>query len=150
VETYPEMTESSGDQPPPLPGKCVEIPFVRAEVRDLSGRIFRIVETHVVPGLDLDGYGSPVVLVPPDRKNLNLFNMHWRLFIQRGDCGHELGTVIGLDEPFPEPGESEGLRNFSVAEPVQPGMAGEGFQGVSITVYSFDGRRYLGGRSDYR
>lgn len=150
METCPEPAETPGNQLPPLPGKCVPIPNVRAEVRDLSGRVVQIVETHVVLGLDLDSHGSPVVLVPPDRRNLNLFTMHWRLFIQRGNCGHELGTIIGPGDPFPEPGSSHGLRNFSVIEPVQPGMIDEGLQGMGVTVYSFDGKRYLGGRIDYR
>ncbi len=146
----PEPAEPSGNQLPRLPGECVPIPHVRAEVRNLSGEVMHVVETHVVAGLDLDGYGSPVVLVPPDKRNLNLLTIYWRLFIRRGNCGYELGTVIGLSDPFPEVGDSNGLRNFSVVETVQPGATEEGLQGVGITVYTFNGERYLGGRTDYR
>lgn len=135
---------------PPLPGECLPIPQVRAGVCGPAGQVLRVVETHVVPNLDLDGCGSPVVLVPPDRQNLNLFNMYWRLFVQRGDCGHELGIVMGMEDPFPEPGESHGLRNFSVALSMEPGGMAGGLQGVGVTVYSFDGTRYVGGRIDYR
>lgn len=146
---YPKMSGDPADQPPQLPGKCNPIPQIRSEVRDSSSQILRVVETHVVPGLDLDGHGSPVVLVPPNRQNLNLFNMHWRLFIQRGDCGHELCIVIGMEDPSLEPGESHGLRNFSVVEPVEPDMIDESLLGVGITIYSFDGTRYVGGRIEY-
>jgi len=134
---------------PPLPGDCLPIPGVRAEIRDVHGRIAWTVETHVVPGLDLDGRGSPVVLVPPDRRNLNQFAMWWRLFIQRGRCGHELGIVVGTEDPMPAPGESHGLRNFTVAESVAPDVGG-GLQGVGTTTYVFNGERYVGGRTEYR
>jgi hypothetical protein len=108
-----------------------------------------VVETHIVPGLDLDGHGSPVVLVPPDRQNLNQFSMWWRLFIQRGGCGHELGIVIGMEDPVLELGESNGLRNFSGAEPVSTNSDAHQ-QGVGITRYIFDGTRYVGTRTEYR
>lgn len=133
--------------PPPLPGDCVSIPHVRAEVRDASGHIGWVAETHVVPGLDLDGSGSPIVLVPPEGVEPNVFSMWWRLFIQRGDCGHELGIVIGAGDPVPEPGESHGLRNFSALQSVS---AQAGGQGIGVTVYAFDGVRYVGGRTEYQ
>ncbi|MCK7476988.1 MAG: hypothetical protein M0C28_05255 [Candidatus Moduliflexus flocculans] len=38
-----------------------------------------------------------------------------------------------------------GLRNFSVIEPVQPGMIGEGLRTWASAVYSFDGKEYLSG-----
>jgi len=115
-------------------------------VRDGHGQPRWVLETHVVSGLDLDGCGSPVVLVPPDREDLNEFGVRWRLFIRRGDCGHELGTVAGMSDPVAVRGESHGLRNFSVTEAV---AAGDGLQGVGATVYTFDGERYVGGRTEY-
>jgi hypothetical protein len=131
---------------PSLPGDCLPIPQVMAKIRDAHGQVQRVVETHVVPDLDLDGHGSPVVMVPPDHLNISQSGMWWRLFIQRGDCGYELGIVIGMDDPIPEPGESHGLRNFSVMESVPVG----GEQGIGLTTYVFDGERYKGGRTEYR
>lgn len=136
--------------PPPLPGDCQPIPQTRAEIRDAHGQVLWEVETHVVPGLDLDGWGSPVVLVPPDRRDLSLHSMWWRLFIQRGDCGHELGLIIGVEDPMLEPGESNGLRNFSVIEPAPQDVVADLLQGIGSTTYVFDGQRYVGGRADYR
>lgn len=133
--------------PPPLPGECLPIPRVRAGVRDGRGEVRWLLETHAVEGLDLDGHGSPVVLVPPEGEELNQHGVWWRLFIQRGECGHELGLVVGMQDPLPALGESHGLRNFSVTEPLDD--AGEG-QGVGATVYVFDGERYVGGRTEYR
>lgn len=135
--------------PPPLPGDCRPIPPVRTEIRDDHGEVQWVLESHVVAGLDLDGYGSPVVLVPPDRQNLNQYSMWWRLFIQRGDCGHELGIVIGGQDPSLEPGESHGLRNFSVVESVSMDVS-DGLQGIGVTTYVFDGKHYVGGRTEYR
>ncbi len=135
--------------PRPLPGDCRPIPQVRAEIRDDHGELQWVLETHVVAGLDLDGYGSPVVLVPPDRQDLNQYSVWWRLFIQRGDCGHELGILIGMGDPVLEPGESHGLRNFSVVESVAMDVS-DGLQGIGATTYVFDGERYVGGRMEYR
>jgi hypothetical protein len=134
--------------PPPLPGDCLPIPQVKAEIRDAHGQIGWIIETHVIPGLDLDRHGSPVVLVPPDR-DLNQHSVWWRLFIQRGDCGHELGIVIGMEDPVLEQGESHGLRNFSMVESLAMDV-NDGLQGVGATTYVFDGEHYVGGRMEYR
>jgi hypothetical protein len=134
---------------PPLPGDCVPIPQVSAAILDAHGNVGWLVETHVVPDLDLDGHGSPVVLVPPDRQDLNPNSLWWRLFIQRGDCGHELGIVIGIQEPELEYGESHGLRNFSVVESVSTDVSAD-LQGIGITTYVFDGEQYVGGQTDYR
>jgi hypothetical protein len=142
--------DTEAKRPPPLPGECAPIPQVRAEIADDHGHVQWVVETHVVPDLDLDGYGSPVVLVPPDRQDLNQYTMWWRLFIQRGDCGHELGIVIGMEDPVLEPGESHGLRSFSVVEPVPEDLAGDLLQGIGSTTYVFDGQRYVSGQMDYR
>jgi hypothetical protein len=143
------MTARSSPQSsaPALPGDCIPIPQVRIEVRDADGRTRRMVETHTVPGLDLDGHGSPVVLVPPETET-NIDNLWWRLFIQRGPCGHELGIVVGMEDPVPEPGRSHGLRNFSMVEMVPPGH--DLLQGIGSTVYRFDGRQYVGGQVDFR
>lgn len=133
----------------PLPGSCVPIPFVETAVRDVHGHAAWTAQTHIVPGLDLDGYASPVVLVPPERAEVNATALYWRLFIQRGDCGHEVGTIIGTDDPVVLPGSTHGLRDFSVAESLEGG-AEDGTLGVGITVYTFDGERYVGGRTDVR
>jgi hypothetical protein len=135
--------------PPPLPGDCVPIPQVRAEILDARSRLRWVAETHVVADLDLDGHGSPVVLVPAERPGLNQASMWWRLFVRRGDCGHELGIVVGMNDPAPAPGESHGLRNFSVVDSV-PMNVGRGLQGIGATTYSFDGERYVGGPVEYR
>lgn len=142
-------TETKTNGPPPLPGDCVPIPQVTAAVHDVYGQVGWTVETHVVPELDLDGYGSPVVLVPPDRQDLNQFSMYWRLFVQRGDCGHELGVVGGMDDPVRVPGTSHGLHNFSAVEPV-PTDGSDDLQGVGVTTYVFNGEYYVGGRTEYR
>lgn len=143
------MTPRAASAPPLLPGDCVPIPQVRAEIRNARGDVQWVVETHAVANLDLDGHGSPVVLVPPDRRDLNQYGMWWRLFIRRGDCGHELGIVVGTEDPTPEPGESHGLRNFSVVESV-PMDVGDDLQGIGVTTYIFDGERYVGGSVEYR
>ncbi len=141
--------ETVTNDPPPLPGDCVPIPQVSAGILDAHGRVGWMVETHIVPGLDLDGHGSPVVLVPPDRQDLNQYSMWWRLFIQRGDCGHELGIVIGMQDPELELGESHGLRNFSIVESVSMDVSAD-LQGIGVTIYVFDGERYVGSQMDYR
>ncbi len=131
-----------------LPGECRSIPQIEVEVLDEHGQAGWALRTHVVPGLDLDGHASPVVLVPADRPGLNQYSMWWRLFIQRGDCGYELGIVAGMEDPMPEPGESRGLRNFSMAQALRA-RPGDGLQGVGITIYVFDGVRYVGGRTEF-
>jgi hypothetical protein len=143
------MTPRAASAPPPLPGECVPIPQVRAEIRNARGDVQWVVETHAVANLDLDAHGSPVVLVPPDRRDLNQYGMWWRLFIQRGDCGHELGIVVGMEDPTTEPGESHGLRDFSVVESVSMDVRDD-LQGIGVTTYTFDGERYVGGAVEYR
>lgn len=135
-------------RPRPLPGDCRPIPQITAAIRDDHGAVRWIAATHVVAGVDLDGFGSPVVLVPPDRRDVNQYSMWWRLFIQRGDCGHELGFVIGMGEPVREPEKSHGLYNFSTMGSVANIAAG--MQGIGATTYMFDGQRYVGGRTEYR
>lgn len=131
-----------------LPGECRPIPRLKVEVLDEHGRVGWTVQTHTVPGIDLDGRASPVVLVPADSPGLNLYTMWWRLFIQRGDCGYELGIVSGMEDPVPEPGESNGLRDFSMAQALRARPDG-GLQGVGITIYRFNGARYVGGRTEF-
>lgn len=133
---------------PILPGECRAIPQLKVEVLDARGQAGWLVQTHTVPGLDLDGHASPVVLVPADRPGLNLHTMWWRLFIRRGDCGYELGVVAGMEDPALEPGESNGLRNFSMVQAMRVQRDGE-LQGIGITIYSFDGARYVGGRTEF-
>ena len=142
------MTKVEQTTPPQLPGDCVPIPQVTGAVRDAQGEVYRLLETHVVADLDLDGFKSPVILVPPDRQDLNENAVWWRLFIQRGDCGHELGLVTGLEDPVLAQGTSHGLCNFSVMDTVRMDIS-DG-QGIGMKTYSFDGIRYVGGRTDYR
>jgi hypothetical protein len=54
-----------------------------------------------------------------------------------------------MNDPAPAPGESHGLRNFSVVDSV-PMNVGRGLQGIGATTYSFDGERYVGGPVEYR
>lgn len=135
---------------PPLSGDCVPIPQVRAKVRDRHGFVRWEVESHVVPDLDIDGCGSPVVLVPPEATDLTENSMYWRLFVRRGNCGHELGVISGLDDPTRRLRSSHGLRDIEVASPAPAAVADNGLQGVAITVYQFDGRRYVPGPTRIR
>ena len=57
---------------------------------------------------------------------------------------------IVLDDPVLEEGISNGLRNFSTVAAAPPGTEDDLLQGLSVTMYSFNGKRYLGGRSDFR
>ena len=135
---------------PPLPGDCVSIPQLRARVRDLHGDPRWEVATHVVDGLDLDGCGSPVILVPQEAPDLTEASIRWRLFVQRGDCGHELGIISGMDDPALHHGLSHGLRDLHVVSAAAPAVADDGLQGVASTVYRFDGRRYVPGPTRIR
>lgn len=135
---------------PPLPGDCVSIPQLRARVRDRHGDVRWEVATHVVAELDIDGRGSPVVLVPLDVPDLTEASLRWRLFVQRGDCGHELGIISGIDDPALHLGTSHGLRDLHVVSAAAPAVAADGLQGVASTVYRFDGRRYVPGPTRIR
>jgi len=136
--------------PPPLPGDCVPIPHLSARVRDRNGELRWEVQTHVVPELDVDGCGSPVVLVPLEVFDLTEESMRWRLFVQRGGCGHELGTISGLDDPALHLGSSHGLRDLHVVSAAPAAVADTGLQGLASRVYSFDGRRYVPGPTRIR
>ncbi|HEX5503429.1 MAG TPA: hypothetical protein VFW96_12460 [Thermomicrobiales bacterium] len=131
-----------GQAPPPLPGPCVPVPRVRNEVHSRDGAARWVVETHTVPDLDLDGHGSPVVLVPAADPDLYPDTLRWTLYIMRGECGHAVGTIDGLDDPALEAGESHGLRNLSTLRPSGPGPRGA----LVLTPYTFDGRRYRAGK----
>jgi hypothetical protein len=141
------MTTPNIEPKKTLPGNCVPIPEVRAEIHDTHGQVGWVIETHVVPGLDLDSHGSPVVLVPPHRQGMNQFSMWWRLFIQRGDCGHELGIIIGMEDPVLELDESHGMRNFSMVESISTD-ANDGLRDIGTTIYVFNGERYVGSRTE--
>lgn len=135
------------DDAPALPGPCVPVPQLKNEVRSTDGAMLWEVETHLVAGLDLDGHGSPVVLVPPaDETELTPERMYWTLYLMRGDCGHELGIVEGLEDPTMESGESHGLRNISTlrasSEPSERPLGN-----LVRTLYTFDGNQYRAGKN---
>jgi hypothetical protein len=85
------------------PGKCVAIPNVTHEIRRRSMGIGQDGEpqesdtrlnaaTH--HAFDIDGDGIPDVLVPAAATAGECFEqLHWRVFLVRGACGHELGAV---------------------------------------------------------
>jgi hypothetical protein len=128
---------------PRLPGPCVEVPVVKNKVTNHDGTKSWDVETHVATELDLDGHGSPVVLVPPTDSDLHPDDMLWRLYVMRGECGHELGEVGGLDEPTLEEGSSHELRNISTLSSISPSQRSGGQRGnLVLTSYTFDGQRY--------
>lgn len=108
------------------------------------------VETHSVAGLDLDGHGSPVVLVPPGETELTPDRMYWTLYLMRGDCGHELGIVEGLEDPTPEDGESHGLRDISTLRPSSSASSGRPLGNLVQTRYTFDGNQYRAGKNRRR
>jgi hypothetical protein len=138
----PSPGSAPGSVPSPLPGPCVAVPHVRGEVWSRDGAVRWEVETHLTPGLDLDGHGSPVFLVPSTGPNLHPDTMRWTLYLVRGGCGYELGVIDGLDDPTLEPGVSHGLRNISTLRPAwpQPNVRRRG--NLILTRYTFDGQRY--------
>lgn len=135
--------------PPALPGPCVAVPQVKNEVRSRDGAVRWEVETHCVAGLDLDGHGSPVVLVPPAEAELTPDLMYWTLYLMRGECGHELGIVEGLEDPTLEFGESHGLRNISTLRPSST-PDDRPLGNLVQTRYTFDGNQYQAGRNRQR
>jgi hypothetical protein len=136
-------------KPPPLPGECIPIPKVVQRVRDLQSRSEWTAETHSVPGLDLDGCASPVVVVPAVQANPTLETFCWRLFILRGECGHELGLIGGVEDPLPLSEKYFGLRSFYVIETATPEISEDLLQGLGTTIYRFDGSGYVAGRTEY-
>lgn len=132
---------------PRLPGPCVDVPVVQNRVTSHDGTKTWMVETHVATGLDLDGHGSPVMLVPPTKSGLHPDDMYWRLYVMRGECGHELGEVGGLDDPSPEEGSSHDLRNISTLRSISPHLrSGQQRGNLILTRYTFDGQRYRAGK----
>ena len=129
---------------PTLPGRCIPVPQIRTEVRDRHGKVDWVVETHLVEGIDLDGHGSAVWLVPPGRRDMNVGTMWWRLFIKRGDCGHEMGIVVGMNDPIALQVMSCGLFSFRMVESVVSEVGSE-MGSVASTTYSYNGIRYVGG-----
>jgi hypothetical protein len=145
------MSKNGTEIPPPLPGRCVEIPNVKAKVRSQDGSMEFEVETHVVPDLDVDGYGSPVVLVPDDSPDQVADNMTWTMYLKRGDCGYDIGTITGLDDPASLESESNGFRDLStVRAAARPTGRGRGRGNVVSTEYKFDGKRYYAGKGRRR
>lgn len=107
------------------------------------------VETHTVAGLDLDGYGSPVMMVPQTALNLHSESMLWTLYLVRGDCGYDIGTVAGLEDPVATESVTNGFRDFQTVRPgPAPGRRGRG--SLMSTRYIFDGKRYRAGKGDRR
>jgi hypothetical protein len=142
--------DASVDDPPALPGACVAVPQVKNEVRSRDGAMHWEVETHFVAGLDLDGHGSPVVLVPPADDELTPDGMYWTLYLMRGECGHELGIVEGLEDPTLEAGESHGLRNISTLRPSSSAPSDRPLGNLVQTLYTFDGNQYQAGKNRQR
>ena len=142
------MSTKRTGTPPPLPGRCVEIPHVKTMVRNQDGGEFEV-ETHVVPDLDVDGYGSPVVMVPDDNPELSADDMEWTMYLKRGDCGYDVGTIAGLEDPAQLESESNGLRDLSTVRPASV-PSGRGRGNVVSTQYKFDGKRYRPGKGRRR
>ena len=143
------MIKKRTEVPPPLPGRCVEIPHVEAVLRSRAGNREFEVETHVVRGLDVDGYGSPVVLVPVGTADVFAENMVWTMYLQRGDCGYDVGTITGLDDPVALESETKGFRDLSTVRPAGV-PSGRSRGNVVSTRYKFDGKRYRAGKGERR
>lgn len=142
------MSKKRTGTPPPLPGRCVEIPHVKTVVRSEDGGEFEV-ETHVVPDLDVDGYGSPVVMAPDDNPDILADNMEWTMYLKRGDCGYNIGTITGLEDPAQLESESNGFRDLSTVRPAAV-PSGRGRGNVVSMQYKFDGKRYRAGKGRRR
>jgi len=142
------MSKKRTGTPPPLPGRCVEIPHVKTVVRSQAGGEFEV-ETHVVPDLDVDGYGSPVVMVPDENPDIFADSMEWTMYLKRGDCGYNIGTITGLEDPAQLESESNGFRDLSTVRPAAV-PSGHGRGNVISTRYEFDGKRYRAGKGKRR
>lgn len=131
--------------PPALPGPCGPVPYRRVEVRSSRGGGGWVVETHAIPRLDVDGHGASLILVPKEQAGATELSLIWQLYVWRGGCGHEVGILGGMAEPFGLDTWSAGLRDLEVVEPsTDPDMQ------ATATVYRFDGRQYKGGRAEPR
>jgi hypothetical protein len=85
------------------PGRCVAIPNVIHAIRSQGHAIGQDGELHesdrrvsvgTSHAVDVDGDGIPDVLVPAAGSKGECFEqLHWRVFVVRGTCGHELGTI---------------------------------------------------------
>ena len=142
------MSKKRTETPPPLPGRCVEIPDVKTTVRGKDGGEFAV-QMHVVPDLNVDGYGSPVVLVPDVNPDQFADNMTWTMYLKRGDCGYDIGTITGLEDPAELESESNGFRDLSTVRPAAR-PSGRGRGNVVSTQYKFDGKRYRAGKGRRR
>lgn len=136
-------------EPPPLSGRCVEVPYVKGVVASRDGTAEYDVETHTIADFDLDGYGSPVMMVPQIAPNLHSESMLWTLYLVRGDCGYNIGTITGLDDPVVAESLTNGLRDFQTVRPA-PAPSGRMRGNLISTRYKFDGKRYRAGKGDRR
>ncbi len=59
---------------------------------------------------DLDGDGTMDVFVPTLEPNACLHDVTYAMYVVRGDCGHDVGTLRG--RPQLSEGETDGLRNL--------------------------------------
>lgn len=148
---------SSKDQPPnvslkplTLPGDCVAIPQVQNVVYSRNSDVSWSIITHAVPNLDIDGQGSPVVLVPSREANLYPDTMTWTLYLKRGDCGHELGLIFGLGDPVALPTVINGLRDLSTIQPNFMSLQTRQRGNLMNIRYRFDGTRYKAGKAEQR
>jgi len=135
-------------RPLSLEGPCLEVPQVTNSVVSRDGRLRWEVATHVVPGLDLDGCGSPVVIVPSSLSGLCPETLEWQMYLMRGECGYFVGSIEGLQDPFVLPGWSHGLRNIGAMQPSQ--VPADHRHGQVMTRYVFDGRIYRSGKREAR
>ena len=67
----------------------------------------------------------------------------------RGECGHELGLVGGMEDPLPLSGYCFGLKSFCVVETATPEISEDLMQGLGTTIYQFNGTSYVAGRTEY-
>ena len=67
----------------------------------------------------------------------------------RGECGHELGLVGGIEDPLPLNERFFGLNSFYVVETATPEISEDLMQGLGTTIYRFNGTSYVAGRTEY-
>jgi hypothetical protein len=93
--------------------------------------------------LDIDGDGQPDALVPVPAQGDCNFDLHWAVYIARGQCGHEVGVVVGGLDPKRGP-ISSGLPELTTVvevgaqdDPLRPAR-----HRTTNRVYQFDGAAY--------
>jgi len=75
---------------------CAPVPMVRQLLSRPGGQI---VQTRMATGLDLDGKGSPVAIVPDDLPGMTAESTTSTLWVRRGRCFEKAGTFKGLRHP---------------------------------------------------